>query len=159
MSLLPSAFNAKEHEGMRDFSAIPPGDYVAQITESEKKEARNKGNFYWKLTFKIQEGDFKGRLIWVNLNLINSNPQAVEIANNELSTICQAVGKVAISDTSELHGIPMVVSVKVTPATAQFAEGNAINGYKPMTGVAKPSSPAKEESASEESASKKKPWE
>ena len=159
MAQLPSAFKASEHEGMRDFSAIPPGDYMAQITDSEKKEARNKGNFYWKLTFKILEGEFKGRLLWVNLNLINSNPQAVEIANNELATICQACGKVAISDTSELHGTPMMITVKVTPATSEYAEGNAVSGYKAVTGLAKPAAPAEPSDETSEPAKKPKPWE
>jgi Protein of unknown function (DUF669) len=155
MAQLPSAFNANDHEAQRDFSAMPPGQYTAVITASEKKEARNAGNFYWKLEFTIIEGEFKGRKVWANLNLINSNPKAVEIANSELSSICKAVGKVAITDTAELHDIPMQITLKVTPATAQYSESNSVSGYKQLAGLAVPPAPAAAAAAAEV---KRKPW-
>lgn len=147
MAQLPGAFNANDHEGMQDFTPVPAGNYIALIEKSEKKEAKTQGNFYWNLTFKIQsaeDGDvkYKGRLLWARLNLINANPKAVEIANNELSTICKAVGKVAIQDTAELHNIPMLITVKVTPATAQYPESNEISNYKRLEGMAAPAAPA-----------------
>lgn len=165
MAQLPSAFNTKEHEGMGDFSAIPAGKYIAEITNSEKMESKNKkGNFYWKLTFDVisdEEGStkYKGRKLFVNLNLINSNAQAVEIANNELKTICEACGKVSIQDTAELHKTPMLVTVKVTPATAQYPEGNSISYYKAVSGIASPNASKAAASEDEPAAPKKRAWE
>lgn len=139
MAKLPSAFNANDHEKMGDYSAIPAGEYEAKITASESKESNNNPeNHYWKLTFEVISGDYKGRKLFKNLNLVNTNPTAVEIANKELSTICEAVGKVAIKDTAELHGIPMKIKVKVTEATAKYPEGNDISYYEGLGGVAKP---------------------
>lgn len=178
MPQLPSSFNASEHEGMKDFSAIPLGDYPAEIVNSEVKDSKNKPqNKYWKLEFQITEGDYKGRKLWKNLNLINDNPQAVEIAQRELTSICEACGLVVIGSTEELHKIPMIISVKVTPATAQYAEGNDITKYSIDERFAKPApsapaatkaapakpAPAATGAAAASSAAapakKKKPWE
>jgi len=90
---------------------------------------------------------------------VNTNPTAVEIANKELATICDAVGKNHIEDTEELHGIPMTIRVKKTPATANYPEGNEINGYAPAEGYAKPEAPVVKTSGDTEPSKKKKPWE
>jgi len=50
--------------------------------------------------------------------------------------------------------------VKKTPATANYPEGNDINGYAPAEGYAKPEAPAAKSSGDAEPAGKKKkPWE
>jgi hypothetical protein len=155
MPQLPSAFNSEEHEKLGDYSAMPPGQYLAEIKNSEIKESsKNADNKYWKLEFQVLEGEYKDRKLWTNLNLINANAQAVEIANKELATICEAAGTPNIDSTEELHGIPMTITVKKTPATASYPEGNNITGYSPAEGYAKPSA---EPSAPK--AAKKKPWE
>lgn len=166
MAQLPSAFNATEHEAMGERGAIPAGDYLAEVVKSEKCESRNKpGNYYWKLEWDVladAEGDVKhkGRKLFVNLNLINANAQAVEIANKELKTICDGAGKVSIGDTTELHKIPMLVTVKTTPETPQYPAGNEITFYKPATGVATPSAtPESEPAAVASGGQKKKAWE
>ena len=157
MAQLPSAFNSNDHEEMGDFSAMPAGDYQAEITESKRKESKTTaGNFYWELTFKIIGGKFNGRTTWTRLNLINSDA-AVEIANQELTSICKAVGKVSIGDTTELHKIPMTITLKIDAATAQYSASNSITKYARLAGVATPDAPG---GGSEEHAPKRtKAWE
>ena len=164
MSQLPGAFNANEYEAMNERTPIPKGDYRMKFVGSDKKESKKTaGNFYWEMIAEVEADvdggtKFKGRKIYSNLNLINSNSVAVEIANKELKTMCDACGKVTITDTTELHGIPFLATVAVTPATATYPEGNEITFYKKLAGMAAPTNPASEKAGGEE-APKKKAWE
>lgn len=160
MAKLPSTFNHEEHEKMGDFSPIPAGEYLAMIVESELKmtkaatEANNpKLGQYVSLKFKIEGGDYDGRTIFTNLNIINPNQQAVEIANKELASICEALGLGPVDDTEELHGKPLVIRVSIKAETAQYPARNEIKGYaaadgfvptsgKAPAGAARPARPA-----------------
>ena len=138
MALLPTAANTEENsEGLGDRSALPAGDYLAHIIKSEMKETKesikldNQSGFYLSIHYCILEGERKGRMFFANLNLKNKNPVAVEIANKELNSICQACDLQGVEDSDELHQIPMCITLKVDPATAQWPEGNSITAYKP----------------------------
>jgi hypothetical protein len=116
MAQLPGEFKTSEHEALRDFEALPAGWYVARIVESELckcgPNAKDPNGKYYKLTFKLDEGqNGAGRQIWVNLNMVNANPKAVEIAQSELSSIAQAVEVPVVTDTEQLHGKPMKIKV------------------------------------------------
>lgn len=138
MAQLPAAFNpqAPGQEGVGDFSAIDPGDYTAQITDSKMKETKNKQGQFLELTWQIMEGDLAGRKLWSRLNLVNPSVQAVEIAQKHLKSICDAVGVPGpISDSQVLHGKPCIIRVVKTAATAQYPEGNDIKNYMPVGGA------------------------
>ena len=138
MSILPNAFDSNQHEDMSDFTPIPADKYTAQIVSSSVETTKDKKGKYVKLEFAILSGEYKGRKIWTNLNIINANPQAVEIANKELATICRAVGKVRVQDTQELHGIPLMLGVGIKPAKGDYAAGNKTTNYAPIGATEKP---------------------
>ena len=69
----------------------------------------------------------EGRHVYDQLNLINPNPTAEEIAQRTLAAICHAVGKLQISDSEELHFLPVMVKVAVTRNGY-----NEVKGYKPV---------------------------
>lgn len=123
-------FDSGDVEPSGSFEAIPAGDYIATIASSETKETNAGTGSYLSLMFRIMEGEYKGRTVWCNLNLDNPSEQAVNIAKRALSAICKAVDVPFPKDSSELHGIPLVISVKVRPETAQYPKGNDIKGYK-----------------------------
>jgi hypothetical protein len=75
----------------------------------------------------VLEGPLQGRHVYDQLNLINPNPTAEEIAQRTLSAICHAVGKLQVADSEELHFQPMVVKVAVKPNGY-----NEVKGYKPV---------------------------
>jgi hypothetical protein len=95
---------------------------------------------YVKLEFTVLKGEFKGRKIWTNLNLINQNPIAEEIAQKEFATICRAVGKAVVQDTQQLHGIPIEMKVKVTPAKKEYPAKNSPAGYASLAKMKAPQS-------------------
>lgn len=140
MAMLPSVFNAADHEPMGDFTPIPEAEYLAQIIESEMKKcgpnAKDPNGMYLKLTFSIIHEKYKGRKLFTNLNLKNKNPQAEEIAGKELRSICDAVGAGQVQDSTVLHGKPMKINVVIKPKTEKYPASNEIKGYKRADGAA-----------------------
>ena len=133
MARLPLRANTEDNkEGLEDFSAIDAGSAPAFIKSSQYKQTKAKNGYYLMLVWKIAEGPHKGRQLFDNLNLDNPNPIAVEIANKSLNSICQAMGKVGVEDSEELHGIPIMITWKVSPATPQNPPSNSITAYKAM---------------------------
>lgn len=126
-----NGFNANEVEPSTDFEVIPPGKYVAVITETEVKKNKAGTGTYLQLTFQVIEGEFKNRLLWARLNLDNPNATAVKIARAELSAICRAVGVLQPKDSCELHNLPLVITVrcKKKPDTGEIQ--NELKGYSP----------------------------
>ena len=134
MSLLPSKANTEgNNETQGDFTALPAGEYTAQIVKSDFKDTKAGTGKYLQLQFKIIEGPegvkAKGRVLFERLNLINPNPIAVEIANKSLNSICVACGKAGVDDSDELHGIPMKITLKVEEASANYPASNAFTGF------------------------------
>lgn len=148
-----AGFRADEHKELEDFDAIPGGEYIGKITESEQAQTKSKNGHFLKLTFQITQGEFKERKLWSNLNLDNPSAKAVEIANRELATIMKACGKVAVEESEDLHGIEMTLKVVEKAKTANYPASNEIKNYSPLSGVAVPSNSAK--SGTEEKAKKK----
>lgn len=117
------------------FDPIPAGDYAVIITASEMKFTKTGDGQYLELTLEVQGGEFSGRKLFDRLNLHNSNRQAVEIAQRQLSQICHAVGVLQVADSEQLHYKPLVAMVKLRPAREQYEASNEIKGYKAASGA------------------------
>ena len=133
-----------------DFSALPSGDYTALISSSEFRATKSGDGQYLVLAFQIVDGPKKGRMLWHNLNLINSNPKAVEIAQRELSAICRATGAMQIDNSDALHNKPHRITVAYIPSGPDAKgihrdESNRIKQWTALGGatpVAAPAAPA-----------------
>ncbi len=137
-------FNANDQGEMRDgFDPIPVGKYLAVISASSYGPNSKGTGQVLKLTFQVVEGDYANRLIFVNLNLVNSNAEAEKIAKIELAAICRAVGVITPKDSSELHDKPLVIKVMIEPAKNGYEAKNIIKGYEAMG--ASPSVPKADE--------------
>ena len=139
-------FNATKVEPMNDFSPIPTGEYTAVITASDMKDTKSGSGKYLQLTYQIVDGEYKNRLIFENINLINSNEVAVQIAQKTLSSICHAVGVLHPKDSNELHDKPLMIKVGIRPASGEYGEQNIIKARGPLK-------------SSSSSPGGKKPWE
>jgi len=115
MALLTNLYNP-DAEAQPDFSPIPTGEYLAQIVDSDMKPTKNNTGEYLELAYEIVDGDYKGRRVWVRLNLVNANPQAVEIANRDFAAIRQATGVLNPRDSADLHRKPHVIRVEFIQA-------------------------------------------
>lgn len=137
-----NGFNAATVEPSQDFEPIPAGKYLAVITESEMKPTKNGSGQYLQLSLQILEGPYKGRYVWARLNLHNPNPTTVQIARQELSAICRAVGVMQPADSVELHGIPLTISVKLKRRDDTGDMVNEVRGYAKREAVATSAAPA-----------------
>ena len=147
MAFLGGNFDATSVEPSSPMEILPPGKYPVHIIDSEMRETRSGGQML-KLTMEVLDGPSKGRKLWDNLNLVNANPQAQEIAHRTLSAICHATGKMQVQDSEELHFRPMIATVEVgiddrdkaLPPDEQRKQ-NRIKGYSSADGSA-PARPA-----------------
>lgn len=130
MALLPDVFKPDEAES-NEFDVIPAGWYPAEIVKSEMKDTKNKDGKFLALTFRIIDGEYKGRLIFTNLNLVNKNNVAVKMARGDLKAICDAVDlEGELEDTVDIHNKPMEIKLSVKPETSQWPAKNEIKGYR-----------------------------
>ena len=133
-----NGFDATQVEPAAKFDPIPAGRYQAIITESEQKPTKAGTGNYLQLTFQIQEGIYKGRILWARLNLDNPNATAVQIARAELSAICRAVGVTAPNDSIDLHNLPLMITVKCRKRQDTGDITNEIAGYAKKESSAPP---------------------
>lgn len=138
MANLSGLYNP-EAEAQQDFAPIPSGEYPAQIVESDMKPTKNNDGQYLELKYSVIDGEFKGRSVWVRLNLDNKNVQAVEIANRQFASIRDAIGVTQVNQSEELHYKPHTIRVELIPAgTPQRGGGvsskaqNEIRGWKKL---------------------------
>lgn len=125
-------FDATNVAPMNNFDALPAGKYNVVITDTEVKENRSGTGSYLQVEFEVIDGEYVNRKLWTRLNLWHTNVEAARIATSELSSICRAVNLLHINDSSELHNLPLSVSVKCRK-TPDGEIVNEIKGYEKVT--------------------------
>lgn len=140
MANLGTTFDATNIEPIKAYEVVPPGKYLAQIVNSETRVTKDgTGQYLW-LELDVLDGPHKGRKLFDRLNLVNANPQTVEIAQRTLSAICHATGRMQVQDSEELHLIPFIADVQVQPPRNGYGETNKVR-YLPLNAGAKPPTP------------------
>lgn len=129
-----------------DASSVPPatpieplkdGWYAMRIQNSALKTSETAGEML-AIEFEIAEDhhpEFRGRKVWTNLCIQHPNDKPREIARQQLSAICRAIGKMAVTDTDDLIGGVLRVKVRAVPATEQFKAKNDVVGYQALDGA------------------------
>ncbi len=150
-------FNAETIEPNTSYDPIPAGWYTAIISSSEMKATRDGYGEYLSLTLQIIEGNYQNRLVFARLNLKNANDVAVDIAKKDLAAICRAVGVMSPQASEELHDKPLMIKVKVRPASGDYEASNDIGGYKAVEGANLTPAP-KTQTPPPAATTTKKPW-
>ena len=140
MAIFAQTFDANSVEPS-NFDVFPAGKYLAQIVSSEMRPTKDGRGQYLFLELDILEGQFAGRKLFDRLNLVNDNPDTVDIATRTLSSICRATGQMQVKDSEQLHLIPLIADVRVRPPKGQYGESNSIrylprNAAVPATNAA-----------------------
>ncbi len=147
-------FNASEVSTPQSgYEPRPAGEYTMQVVNSDMRTTKSgTGQYLW-LEFDILSGPVRGKF-FERLNLFNDNAKAVEIANRQLSAICNAVDLVALQDSEQLHMKPLKVVLKVTESKDGSLQNNAkylpLNAAPAAAAAPAPAAPA---------VSAAKPWE
>jgi len=86
--------------GGSKYPPIAQGEYQAVITNAEVMPTK-KGGVRVAIKAEIVEGEFEGRWVWGNLNLVHKTSDVAEkIGKEQLAIICMALGKKSIDDFS-----------------------------------------------------------
>ena len=140
MAQLPDVFKPSETEDV-GFDTIPEGWYSAQAIKTEVKKTQAGDGTYVALRFKIIEGEYSGRFVFTNLNIINKNETTMRIAKAHLKQICEAVDIESLVDTDELLGQPLQIKLGIKPASGAYPEGNKIDAYRNIDEIDEDESP------------------
>lgn len=141
------------------FDTLPPGDYRLMVTDSkEKATSGEKGaGKMVVLEIDVQDGEHTGRKLFMNYNIENPNPKAVDIAIRELGALARAVGVAELTDTEQLHNKLFIGTVtfeaakaykdKTTGEEKMGRDQNRITKYLPVAGASAATSAAKKTGA------------
>ncbi len=100
----------------RDHSVMPVAEYLFSITSSDvKASAKTPGAQHIALEFTCLDEGFKGRKMFTYINIEHPKPDVKRIAEAEFRELVEACGKGGqmITDTSVLHGIPILIKTKI----------------------------------------------
>ncbi len=164
MANLGTTFDATGIEPAKPYDVLPPDKYPAQIVGSEMRLTKDGSGQYLLLEIDVIDGPYKGRKLFDRLNLVNANPQTVEIVQRTLSAICHAVGRLQVQDSEELHLIPFIADVQVQPPKNGYSETNKIRyvplnrGTKAQSAAVQPTPPQPARSAAPASGFTSAPW-
>ena len=128
-------FDATTVQPQQSFSVLPAGKYIAQVVGSDVKTNKSNTGQYLSLQFEILDGEFKGRRVFSNITVNHQNITAQEIGQSQLSSLCRAVGVMQLTETSQLHGRPLKIDVKIRQ-DSQYGDQNDVKGFESAAGAA-----------------------
>lgn len=96
---------------------IPPGEYACDLTDGSAFEAKT-GSPGYKITLKVKEGEFAGRLVWHDFYL----------SEKALPYTMRALAKIGITDLEQLdNGFPTGLVVKAKIVVNKRDDGSERN--------------------------------
>ncbi len=118
MASLGSRFDATAVDTtQREYENLPAGDYKLEVEKSDVGATSTGEGMILKLTYNVIEPlEYAGRKIFGNMNLENKNEQAQKIGQEQLASLCRAVGVDGIEDSEELHYKTFVAKVGLSKA-------------------------------------------
>lgn len=126
-----AGFDATEVPEDTGFEALPKADYPGIAVESEMKPTKAGTGEYLQVVFEVLDGQYKGRKLWRRMNIKNPNSTAQDIGQRELAELCKACGIPRPQDSSELHNIPVMLSVD-TELDDRRREVNVVKRVSPI---------------------------
>lgn len=124
---------------------IPAGDYDLQQDASELIQTRDKTGMLLKVTLSVVSGQYEGRKVFPQFNIVNKNAQAQNIGIADFKAMCLACGVTfdeAKSDTSLLDYKPFRAKIgfdkqNVNPETGEpYPPKNRVLKFYPQGDVA-----------------------
>lgn len=112
-----------------DFDPIPEGDYMLEITESDVGPTKSGTGKVLKFSTKVIEGEYTGRMIWGNINLVNESAKAMEIGQGQFAALRKAVGVRDPQESEELHFRAFKAKVGIEPAKGDYKAKNVIKKF------------------------------
>lgn len=118
------------------FDLVPSGDYTALVIDSELTRSKN-DNMMLNLTWLIIEGDLAERMVFDRIMLSGSD-KAIAFGKNRLKTLADAIGHPnpnRVDDSSELHGLPCLITVAIKKGDGDYSDSNTVKNYRALTNL------------------------
>lgn len=147
MADLGMDYNPDEVEpGSFDGELIPSGTRAPmQITSSEVIPNKAGTGRMLKLRWDVTEGPFTNRVVFEQINYQHSSAQAQTIGQQQLKSICDAVGHVGpLTDSEMLHYRPCMCTIGIekgkpkSDGSGNYEDRNKITSHKPLTAGSAP---------------------
>lgn len=121
----------------KEYPLLPDGDYVVVMDRVSENPTKKGDGSYVKASFKIGEGEFKGRLLFNNFLINHPNPKASQIGKEQLDKCLKALGVYngfagVGHDTTQLEsflGKELIVNVGVEEGTNGYKDRNKIKKW------------------------------
>lgn len=119
---------------------IPAGEYLMCIRNTDIVATKLGNGSMVKIEGEVLEGQYAGRKVFDNINIVNPSEQAARIGQAQLRQLCEAVGITGVlQDTVELHEKPFIGKVKIdVDQTGQYDPKNTFGGFKSREAAAAP---------------------
>ena len=132
-------FNAATVAPAQPIEPLPDGWFPVTITASEVKPTTNGSGirFNFTCTVAADHPHYKNRKVFDGLNVQNANPVSQQIAQEQLSALCHAVGVIQLQDTNQLHNLPFLIKVKTVPKRTDPVTGKTYEPKNEITGYDK----------------------
>lgn len=124
------------------FIALPAGDYLAAISESETKPTKAGDGTNLELTFQIIEGEHKGRTLKTWMSLEHKIDKYAMVARSQFATLRAALGLGQVKDSIELHNLPVIITVICKPRKDTGEISNSIKSFASRNGARPTVAPA-----------------
>lgn len=108
-------------------SPLARGMYQVIVMSSEIKTTQAGTGQYIELTLQVVDGEYSGRRVWDRLNVSNPNKTAEDIAKRQLQELMLAAGVKNMTDTEQLHDIPVLAEIDVD---RKDSSRNRVTGYQ-----------------------------
>lgn len=159
--LYDTGFDPNSIEASAPREPLPEDDYILVAEKTELVANRSNTGMRLDVVFSVEDGQYKGRKLFLNYNVQNQNEQARQIALREFKSLIDATGvdpATAFEDTDTLLYKPFIGhvvlrqdtvknafgqrEVKINPETGQpYPPRNSISAYKPLDGSMPQSAP------------------
>ena len=149
------------------FEPIPAGTYQLRAVGMELKDTKAGTGKYISVEFVVVGGQYDGRIIFENYNVVNSNPQAVEIALAAIkdwivATGGNASGELKLSTINTLEGKTFTAKVAISvDKSGQYDDSNKIKKFLAPSSAAQQTQAPAQQAPMQHAAPTpgKKPWE
>lgn len=120
-----STYSAENNAPSGDYSPIPPGVYTLLIDAAEIKQTRA-GDDMLKITLRVDDGEFAGRLLWENLVYGHSSEKVQNIARSKMAAMQRALGKECKGPDDFVGGV-FQGKVGISPASGNYGPSNRLD--------------------------------
>ena len=129
-----SQFDATQVDTSDDFSPIPADWYAFMIKDAGIKPTKDGNGTILTYKAEVIDGEYKGRLVFDNLNIQNPNQTAEKIAIKQLAKLCLAVNLPRLTTPEQLNG-KIFRGKTIIKKDAQYGDKNQLQDFKPFDGA------------------------